>query len=1004
MQVLVKPTNEKSRLYSAGTDRNERVSELYKANEQPQQDSDFKGMRHRYAGAVYQHQIPDEEQGSAQSRDPNPVSPVFSLPPPPPSFRERSTTTSHYQNHELPCLSQPSRRGIHASQPQHGEPPPLTNYDIAQRPSHRVCEPDGQPAHLKQNLWAAVGSQPQSEQPVSQSCHCSFSEKANLSYQRQPLTHPPQPSLSLPPPPTSSSLLFLQESNRGEHFQSSANYQQASIVEHCRGGEGGGGYRDQKQLLQQHCQRLRHRDPSPEAIRTNSQKGRTVNVCESIEANRREFESQAQDLQQLQQQPLLRAQQQLLVGSSLPINYCANGSGEVCRNNQASLLQQHQQQQDALGLCPQRPQHCDQDCNKPGRTNQANQSQQHCRDSRVNPPTQPYGGNSSATGSSSKSSPNYGSSYHLWPESPHKGEERILIDHYQATTEQKKLSHAGSKPCLSESSGQLPQIAMNTCKYNGGVVRPLGSLASSRRNLAELDSETQPLQTLHSSGLEVVVSKGNGEDPSKASNESLVRDGNGAPVKKNKDIGYRLGHRRALFEKRKRLSDYALIFGMFGIVVMVTETELSWGVYGKESSYSFALKCLISLSTVILLGLIIMYHAREIQLFMVDNGADDWRIAMTYERIFFIVLELLVCAIHPIPGHYRFTWTARIAFTYTPSTANADVDIILSIPMFLRLYLIGRVMLLHSKLFTDASSRSIGALNKINFNTRFVMKTLMTICPGTVLLVFSISSWIIAAWTVRVCERYHDTQEVTSNFLGAMWLISITFLSIGYGDMVPNTYCGKGVCLLTGIMGAGCTALVVAVVARKLELTKAEKHVHNFMMDTQLCKRVKNTAANVLRETWLIYKHTKLVKKIDHAKVRKHQRKFLQAIHQLRSVKMEQRKLNDQANTLVDLAKTQNVMYDLVSELQERSEELDKRIGMLEEKLDSVTGSLQALPCLISQAINQQQQEFLDGFLHRFRPTSLGSERSERSERSWTSTARRRRSPSTAPHTSSDSG
>uniref|UniRef100_A0A8D3DY69 Potassium intermediate/small conductance calcium-activated channel, subfamily N, member 1a n=1 Tax=Scophthalmus maximus TaxID=52904 RepID=A0A8D3DY69_SCOMX len=366
-----------------------------------------------------------------------------------------------------------------------------------------------------------------------------------------------------------------------------------------------------------------------------------------------------------------------------------------------------------------------------------------------------------------------------------------------------------------------------------------------------------------------------------------------------------------------------------------------------------------------------------LQLFMVDNGADDWRIAMTYERIFFIVLELLVCAIHPIPGQYVFTWTARLAFTYTPSVADADVDIILSIPMFLRLYLIGRVMLLHSKLFTDASSRSIGALNKINFNTRFVMKTLMTICPGTVLLVFSISSWIIAAWTVRVCERYHDKQEVTSNFLGAMWLISITFLSIGYGDMVPHTYCGKGVCLLTGIMGAGCTALVVAVVARKLELTKAEKHVHNFMMDTQLCKRVKNTAANVLRETWLIYKHTKLVKKIDHAKVRKHQRKFLQ---------------------------TQNVMYDLVSELQERSEELDKRIGTLEEKLDSVTGSLQALPCLISQAITQQQQEFLDGFVHRFRPASLASERSERSERSWTSTARRRRSPSTAPHTSSDSG
>ncbi|XP_061230780.1 small conductance calcium-activated potassium channel protein 1 [Neopsephotus bourkii] len=538
---------------------------------------------------------------------------------------------------------------------------------------------------------------------------------------------------------------------------------------------------------------------------------------------------------------------------------------------------------------------------------------------------------------------------------------------------------------------------MSSCRYNGGLARPRGPLSTSTRTLHPLETETQPLRPRRSPGLEVVVSRPEqpgGLDPevTAAPGEDAAEDRGRGP-RRNQNIGYKLGHRRALFEKRKRLSDYALIFGMFGIVVMVTETELSWGVYTKESSYSFALKCLISLSTIILLGLIVMYHAREIQLFMVDNGADDWRIAMTYERIFFIVLELIVCAIHPIPGQYLFTWTARLAFTYAASVADADVDIILSIPMFLRLYLIGRVMLLHSKLFTDASSRSIGALNKINFNTRFVMKTLMTICPGTVLLVFSISSWIIAAWTVRVCERYHDKQEVTSNFLGAMWLISITFLSIGYGDMVPHTYCGKGVCLLTGIMGAGCTALVVAVVARKLELTKAEKHVHNFMMDTQLTKRVKNAAANVLRETWLIYKHTKLVKKIDHAKVRKHQRKFLQAIHQLRSVKMEQRKLNDQANTLVDLAKTQNIMYDMVSELQERHEDLEKRLGALESKLEALGLSLRALPALVSQALGQQQRELLGSWTPRLCPATAPC-----------TPTRAPRAPSTAPPSSSDSG
>lgn len=84
------------------------------------------------------------------------------------------------------------------------------------------------------------------------------------------------------------------------------------------------------------------------------------------------------------------------------------------------------------------------------------------------------------------------------------------------------------------------------------------------------------------------------------------------------------------------------------------------------------------------------------------------------ERVLLIALELLVSAVHPVPGDFKFQWRARLAFSYAPSQAEADLDMVLSVPMFLRLYLIARVMLLHSKLFTDASSRSIGALNKVS--------------------------------------------------------------------------------------------------------------------------------------------------------------------------------------------------------------------------------------------------------------------------------------------------
>lgn len=68
---------------------------------------------------------------------------------------------------------------------------------------------------------------------------------------------------------------------------------------------------------------------------------------------------------------------------------------------------------------------------------------------------------------------------------------------------------------------------------------------------------------------------------------------------------------------------------------------------------------------------------------------------------------------------YYFEWTTKLANKNKALGREiVPYDVALSLPMFLRLYLICRVMLLHSKLFTDASSRSIGALNRINFNTR----------------------------------------------------------------------------------------------------------------------------------------------------------------------------------------------------------------------------------------------------------------------------------------------
>ena len=45
-----------------------------------------------------------------------------------------------------------------------------------------------------------------------------------------------------------------------------------------------------------------------------------------------------------------------------------------------------------------------------------------------------------------------------------------------------------------------------------------------------------------------------------------------------------------------------------------------------------------------------------------------------------------------------------------------------------------------------------------------------------------------------------QTQAGTGRIDTALWLIAITFLTVGYGDVAPNTSCGKVVCLFTGVM------------------------------------------------------------------------------------------------------------------------------------------------------------------------------------------------------------
>jgi len=111
----------------------------------------------------------------------------------------------------------------------------------------------------------------------------------------------------------------------------------------------------------------------------------------------------------------------------------------------------------------------------------------------------------------------------------------------------------------------------------------------------------------------------------------------------------------------------------------------------------------------------------------------------------------------------------------------------------------------------------------------------------------------------------------------------------------------------------------------------------------------------------LIYKHTKLVKRVVSSRVRTHQRKFLLAIYALRKVKMDQRKLMDNANTITDMAKTQNSVYEIVSDVNNRQDVMEERLSSIEDKITSIQLSLDLLPDTLNRVLlhyqNRQSNE-----------------------------------------------
>jgi hypothetical protein len=97
---------------------------------------------------------------------------------------------------------------------------------------------------------------------------------------------------------------------------------------------------------------------------------------------------------------------------------------------------------------------------------------------------------------------------------------------------------------------------------------------------------------------------------------------------------------------------------------------------------------------------------------------------------------------------------------------------------------------------------------------------------------------------------------------------------------------------MTGLIGVFCTALLISVIAQKLQLTRSEKYVHHFDINTRLAQKRRNQAANIIKfsiQSWYL----KQKFRIHSRKWFEAENKLFRAIHINRHLQQLQRKLTD---------------------------------------------------------------------------------------------------------------
>ena len=242
--------------------------------------------------------------------------------------------------------------------------------------------------------------------------------------------------------------------------------------------------------------------------------------------------------------------------------------------------------------------------------------------------------------------------------------------------------------------------------------------------------------------------------------------------------------RYKLRDRARVLNDVLVALAMGGLLLAIAVNQLifseAFGKSGSEEQINHpalvAMRCVISATTVAELVVDLLYSWTVLRIRLVDLAEKPPLVVIRTIEVALSVLELLVCAVHPLPWDFRVMQTAISATPPIYYQSPINVNLFLTIFMFLRLHLVVRAVLMHHPLYRSPAAHMFGPLHRVSVGYGFLFRVLMDSYAGSVMLVCIVTTWLCFAWIFMQCESVSSTY--TRDYMSAFWFIVVTFTTV----------------------------------------------------------------------------------------------------------------------------------------------------------------------------------------------------------------------------------